>query len=100
MSVIRLKEIREDGALINIHVNLDSRGASGYETDIKLYNKAESGFNGQWVCDMSFTDMPPQDSPEEAIDRMGLYLRNMAKAMKGKNIKHLHVDTLFKPAHK
>ena len=100
MSTVRLKEIQEGDAVINFHVNLDSRGASGYETDVKLYNKAESGFNGQWVCEMSFTGMPPQDTPEEAIDRMGLYLRNMAKTMKGKNIKHLNVDSLFKAVHK
>lgn len=49
---------------------------------------------------MSFSDMPPQDTPEEAIDRMGLYLREMAKAMKGRNIKHLKIDSIFNPVHK
>ncbi|CAM0006550.1 hypothetical protein VPH234P10_0016 [Vibrio phage 234P10] len=99
MGTIKLKKIEKDEAVINFHVNLDARGSSGYETDITLRNTGRHGFS-EWTCEMSFTNMPPQCSPEEAVDRMGLYLRNMAKAMKGKNIKHLNVDTLFDAVHK
>lgn len=96
MSTIQLRLVQEDEAYINFHVNLDARGSTGYESTISLYNKDGQG----WTAEMKFDDMPPQETPEEAIDRMGLYLREMAKAMKGKDIKHLNIDNLFKPVHK
>lgn len=96
MSTIRLRLVQEGEAYINFHVNLDKRGSSGYETSVELYNKDGKG----WTASMSFSDMPPQDTPEDAIDRMGLYLREMAKAMKGRNIKHLKIDSIFNPVHK
>lgn len=96
MATIKLELLQEDEVYINFHVNLDKRGSTGYESRVSLYNKNESG----WVAEMSFNDMPPQETPEEAIDRMGLYLREMAKAMKGRNIKHLNIGDAFKPVHK
>lgn len=96
MSRIQLRLIQEGEVYINFHVNLDKRGSSGYESTVSLYNKDGEG----WIAEMSFSDMPPQETPEEAIDRMGLYLREMAKAMKGKNIKHINIDKIFLPVHK
>jgi len=96
MATIKPTVIQEDEVYINFHVNLDDRGRCGFESTVSLYNKDGEG----WIAEMSFNDMPPQETPEEAIDRMGLYLRNMAKAMKGKNIKHLNIDKLFNPIHK
>jgi len=96
MTTIKAKLIQADVARINFHVNLDTRGSTGFETDVTLENKYGNG----WTAEMMFCDMPAQETPEEAIDRMGLYLRSMAKAMKGRNIKHLNIDELFKPVHK
>ncbi len=96
MATIKLSLIQEDEVYINFHVNLDKRGSTGYETNVSLYNKDGQG----WKAEMSFNDMPAQETPEEAIDRMGLYLREMAKAMKGKNIKHINIGSLFDPVHK
>jgi len=96
MATIRLRAITEGEACINFHVNLDKQGRTGYETFVSLCNKGGQG----WSAEMKFDEMPPQESPEEAIDRMGLYLREMAKAMKGKNIKHLNVGDLFNSTHK
>jgi len=96
MATIRLRAINEGEACINFHVNLDKQGRTGYETVVSLSNKDGQG----WSAEMKFDEMPPQETPEEAIDRMGLYLREMARAMKGKNIKHLNIGSLFDPAHK
>ena len=95
MSSVRLVAIQEDGARVNFHVNLDSRGSSGYETDVDIYEKEEG-----WVAEIKIEDMPPQSSPEEAADRLSLYLEKLSKAIKGKNIKHLNIDSLFKPVYK
>lgn len=96
MSTITLRLVQKGEAYINFHVCLDGIRGSGYETSVDLYNKDGKG----WTASMCFDDMPPQSSPEDAIDRMGLYLRSMAKAMKGRNIKHLNIDDLFNPVHK
>lgn len=88
--------VQEDKSCINFHVNLDKRGSAGYETTVLLHNKDGQG----WTAEMKFDEMPTQETPEEAIDRMGLYLREMAKAMKGRNIKHLNIGGLFKVNHK
>jgi len=96
MASIKLKLIQEDEAYINFHVNLDPRGSTGYESTVSLYNKDGAG----WTAEMTFDDMPVQETPGEAIDRMGLYLRQMATAMKGKNIKHLNIDNLFQTVYK
>lgn len=96
MSTIKLELAQKDKAYINFHVNLDKRGSTGYETSVSLYNKDGQG----WTAEMKFNDMPAQETPGEAIDRMGLYLRQMAKAMKGKNIKHLNIGSLFDSVHK
>lgn len=96
MATIKLRLLHEGEAYINFHVPLDGARGGGYETSVELLNKDGNG----WTASMSFDDMPPQTTPEEAIDRMGLYLRSMAKAMKGKNIKSFNIDKIFLPIHK
>ena len=97
MSSIKLRSIKKHehstDFSINFHVDLE-RG-SGYETNVLLSSKPEG-----WVAEINFIDMPAQETPEEALDRLGLYLRNMAKAVKGENIKHLNVGTLFDSVYK
>ena len=95
MSTIKLQLVQEDEASINFHVNLDKRGSTGYEANVHLYNKDGQG----WIAQMNF-ETTAQETPEEAIDRMGLYLREMAKAMRGKNIKHINIDSLFRSVYK
>ena len=97
MGTIKLREISKGKARINFHVNISYSG--GYESDVKITNIAEDGCIPEWVAEMTFDGMPPQDTPEEAIDRMGLYLREMAKAMKAKNVKPFKLDSLFKPVY-
>lgn len=87
--------IQEDEVYASVHVNLDDRGSTGYETSVELYNKDGRG----WVANIKFDDMPPQESFEAAVDRLGLYLKNMAPALKGKNFKHINPDPLFKAKH-
>ena len=95
MSRVEARVIQEDEVYANIHVNLDPRGSSGYETNIELYNKDGMG----WVAHMNFNDMPPQESFEDAIDKLGLYLRKMSTAVKSKNMKHLNPEPIFKAKH-
>ncbi len=96
MSRIKLESIQEDEVSISVSVNLGKDGRTGYESRLNLYNKNDAG----WVAHMNFDDMPPQATPEEAAERLGLYLVSMSKAMKGKNIKHLNIGTLFDVVHK
>lgn len=95
MATIRARVIQEDEVYINVHVNLDARGSSGYETNVSLYNKDGNG----WTAEINFGDMPPQESFEAAIDRLGLYLRKMAPALKGKNFKQVNPEPIFKTKH-
>lgn len=95
MATIKLISVTEDSARINFHEYIGV-GGTGYETDVVLRNKDGQG----WTAEMKFDNMPPQETPEEAIERMGLYLQALRKAVKGKNIKHLNIDGLFKPKHK
>lgn len=95
MATIKATVIQADEVYANIHVNLDARGSTGYETNVSLYNKNGEG----WVAEISFGDMPPQESFEDAIDRLGLYLKKMTPALKGKNFKHINPEPLFKPKH-
>lgn len=97
MSTIRLKKITNEESVINFHVNLDTRGSRGYETDLVIKHDVDTD---RWTAEMFFTDMPPQESVADAVDRLGLYLQHMSKAMRSKNVKHLNIDTLFKPAYK
>ena len=96
MSRIKLELIQEDEVCIDINVNLSKDGRTGYSSRLNLYNKDGAG----WAAHMNFDGMPPQATPEEAVERLGLYLISMSKAMKGKNIKHLGIGTLFDAFHK
>lgn len=95
MATVKARLIQKDEVYINLHVNLDDRGSSGYETTISLYNKDGRG----WTADIAFDDMPPQESFEAAIERLGLYLKRVAPTLKGKNFKHINPEPLFKSKH-
>lgn len=95
MARVKATLIQEDEVYVNLHVNLDDRGSSGYETNISLYNKDGKG----WVATVQIDDMPPQESFEAAIERLGLYLKKIAPTLKGKNFKHVNPEPLFKPKH-
>jgi hypothetical protein len=91
MSTIRLKRAEECNFTISFHGNLDgTNGRVGYEADVNFTND-ENG----WKADVVIDGMGTQDSPENAADRLHLYLLAMAKAVKGKNIKHLKIATMF-----
>lgn len=92
MKRVRLKSINEGKAVINFQSDFERDGrGGGYETDVTLIKS----YKGTWTATMEFGDMPPQESPQAAIDKMGKYLTALSKAMKGKHISHLNVDTLF-----
>jgi hypothetical protein len=95
MARIKTRIIQEDEVYANVHVNLDDRGSQGYEASVELFNKDGEG----WVAHIKFDDMPPQKSFEDAVDRLGLYLKKMAPALKGKNFKHINPEPLFNPKH-
>lgn len=93
---IKVISVSERKVIANVHVNLDSHSGRGYETDIALVKDENDG----WVAEMKFSEMPSQESFEDAIDRMGLYLQKMATAIKSKNLKYLNPEPIFKPKHK
>lgn len=93
MAKITLKEVSEAKAVFEVWVKLDRRGNKGYYTDLVL-NKNED--NGEWAASMGFTDMPTQESVSDAINRMGLYLTNMAKAIKSENFEYVDIGNMFK----
>lgn len=95
MATIKLISVSEDEAKINFHEYLE-KSHTVYETDVIL----KKNDHGEWTAEMKFDNMPPQETPEEAIDRMRLYLQALSKAVKGRNIKHLNLDSLFMATHK
>ena len=95
MATIKPKLIHSDEVSISVHVMIEPNAARGYENRIQLYNKDGKG----WVCHTDFSDMPPQESFEDAIDRMSLYLDKYSKALKSKDFKHLNPDKIFATKH-
>jgi len=96
VSTFKARVIQEDEVYISVKVNLDGRGSTGYTGDLELYNKDGQG----WVAHMNLNDMPPQASFEEAVDRLGLYMKKLSVALKGKNVKSLNPEPLFKHIYK
>ena len=92
MSTVTLKIAEQGNFTINFHGNLDKRGSRGYQTDAVFKEDDETG---NWTASMDICDMTPQESPEEAGDRLSQYLLAMSKAVKGRNIKHLKMNTMF-----
>ncbi|AKN44306.1 hypothetical protein [Pseudoalteromonas phage Pq0] len=92
MSTIKPIKVEKDSVSVNIHVMLDDERGLGYETTMHLIRNECGG----WSCNVSFNDMPPQETFEAAIDRMKLYLQKYQKALNGKNFKHLNPDEIFK----
>jgi hypothetical protein len=96
MSTIKLVNLNEQGAKVNFHVDLDSRGARGYETDV-LFNQDEYG---NWTASIDISGMPDQKSPADCADKLSKYLLELSRAVKAKNIKHLNIDSAFNSVHK
>ncbi len=92
MSTVTLKKAKKGEFTIEFHGNLDARGSRGYQTEAVF--KEIDGDN-EWVASMNICDMTPQESPETAGDRLSQYLLAMSKAVKGRNIKHLKMSTMF-----
>ena len=91
MKRIKLISLNEREAKVNFHVDLDSRGARGYETDA-LFAQDEYG---NWTASMGISGMPDQKSPADCADKLSKYLLELSRAVKAKNIKHLSIDSLF-----
>lgn len=92
MSTVTLKIAEIGNFTIDFHGNLDKRGSTGYRTEAVFKENDESG---NWTASMNICDMSPQESPEAAGDRLSQYLLAMSKAVKGRNIKHLKMSTMF-----
>lgn len=92
MSTVTLRTAEQGSFIIEFHGNLDKRGSRGYSTEAVFKEDVESG---NWTASMNICDMTPQESPEAAGDRLSQYLLAMSKAVKGRNIKHLKMSTMF-----
>ncbi len=93
MGKVTLKSICERKAVINFWEMMANR--SGYESNVVL----EKDDDGGWTASIVINDMPPQATPEEAIEKLGMYLKSMQSVVKGKNIKKLNIEGIFKPYH-
>lgn len=76
---------------VNFWHELPQRGC-GYESTVDI----ELDDDG-WRASISIGDMPAQDSPEDAADKLSDYLLAMSKAVKGRKIKCLNLDGMFRP---
>ena len=92
MSAITLKSASKGFFTVEFHGNLDKRGATGYKTEALFVENTDSG---EWTASMNICDMSPQTTPEDAGDRLSAYLLAMSKAVKGRNIKHIKMMTMF-----
>jgi len=97
MSSIRLISAIKGKFKVSAHNMLKGVRSTGYDCVVTF---TESD-NGGWISSMSIgQDMPVQSTPEEAADRLSLYLLALSKAVKGKNIKHINMDKMFETVHK
>tara|TARA_R110000851_G_scaffold301846_2_gene458549 strand:+ start:55 stop:336 length:282 start_codon:yes stop_codon:yes gene_type:complete len=88
MSSIKLISAKPEEFVINFHGEFE-RGR-GYESNVKFTEEC-----GKWLAEVVICNMPPQESAEDAADRLSKYLLVMSKAVKAKNIKHLNLSKMF-----
>ncbi|NRA76720.1 MAG: hypothetical protein HRU18_00810 [Pseudoalteromonas sp.] len=97
MSSIQLKKAEIGKFTINFHGMINAKKGTGYQS-VAIFEDDEG--SGNWTAQMLINDMSPQGTPEEAGDRLSAYLLAMSKAVKGKNIKHLKMATMFQAVSK
>ena len=93
---IELKKAEKSQFTINFNARFGKDNSGGYETDVNFIGDDCGG----WIAEVMIGDMTSQGSPEEAADRLSLYLLALSRAVKGKNIKHLNLMNMFSPVHK
>lgn len=92
MSSVQLKKAEPRKFEINFHGMIDVKKGHGYEAIATFESDVHTDV---WTAKMVIDEMSPQDTPEDAGDRLSAYLLAMSKAVKGKNIKHLKMSTMF-----
>ncbi len=97
MSSIQLRKAEAGKFTINFHGMIDIKKGTGYES-VAIFEK--DVHSDCWTAQMLINDMSPQSTPEDAGDRLSAYLLSMSKAVKGKNIKHLKMSSMFQAVSK
>lgn len=77
-------------ATVNVAVALNSRTTLDQDITIKRVD-------GKWVATVALDEFPEQDTAEQAVDKLGSWLLALSKGVKGRNIKHLKLNDIFKP---
>tara|TARA_R110000772_G_C13230875_1_gene432745 strand:- start:850 stop:1137 length:288 start_codon:yes stop_codon:yes gene_type:complete len=93
---IELKKAEKSQFTINFNARFGKDYSGGYETDVNFIGDDCGG----WIAEVMIGDMASQGSPEQAADRLSLYLLALSRAVKGKNIKHLNLMNMFSSVHK
>lgn len=98
MSRIKLKSIstsdgkftKEATVVINAYGNFDR--STGLEQDLTLTRDE----HGRWSATIALDDFPLKDTPEEAVERLSLWLKTLSKALNHKQVKRLNLGKILK----
>jgi len=93
---IELKKAERNNFTINFNRGFGGGIDGGYESDVNFIGDDCGG----WIAEVIVSGMTSQGSPEDAADRLSLYLLTLSKAVKSRNIKHLNLIDMFSAIHK
>ena len=55
--------------------------------------------SGKWYATITLDDHPGRNTPEEAVERLGDWLKALAKPMKKSHFRKFRLNEIFKPKH-
>ena len=76
-------------AVVNVKVPLNN--STSLDQDMTIQR-----VDGRWVATIEFDSFPEQETPEDAVDKLGQWLLALSKGVKGRNIKYLKLSEMFK----
>lgn len=97
MPSIKLKSIdisqeqfnRSAKVVINVHADIDR--SNGLEQDLTLTRNQQ----GKWIATIALDDFPEKETPEEAVERLQLWLKTLAKGLSHRQVKKLNLTTIL-----
>lgn len=97
MSAIKLKSISTSegkfdvSAKVVINVSGSFDRSNGLEQDLTLTRNK----NGRWLATIALDEFPEKDTPEEAVERLSLWLKILSKGINHKQVKKLNLSTIL-----
>lgn len=97
--MIKLNKCNEDCFEFTVSADISKEigerlNSTSYDTKLVI---VKDEFDG-WQAHIKLgDDMPFQDSPDEAIERLRAYLKSFSKIINKRNFKHINMENMFQP---